>query len=68
MDREAASAIAALFLDEATDQAVSGSVSKETNTDSQMISDCPFPLVAGLGFEPRTSGLLATLSASLLAK
>jgi hypothetical protein len=36
---------------------VSGSVSAGIQTGSQMISDCPFFLVAGTGFEPVTSGL-----------
>lgn len=57
MDREAAGTIAALFIREVPDRAVNESVSKESETDSQMISDCPCSLVAGTGFEPVTSGL-----------
>src|SRR2546430_2026913 len=57
MDREAAGTIAALFLDLEPEPVVSESVSKEEETDPQMISESPFPLVAGTGFEPVTSGL-----------
>ncbi len=57
MDREAAGTIAALFLGkDAIKDDVSNSISKEDETDTQMISECPFLLVAGRGFEPLTSG------------
>jgi formyltetrahydrofolate synthetase len=56
MDREAAGAIAALFVD-AVEPVASESVSTGHETAPQMISEGPFSLVAGTGFEPATSGL-----------
>jgi hypothetical protein len=73
MDREAAGTIAALFVnhEEADEEpetatllartertaALANPLARSTKTPPQMISEGAFSLVAGLGFEPRTSGL-----------
>ena len=57
MDHEAAGTIAVLYLGDQADPASAMPLAKTTKTGTQMISECPFVLVAGTGFEPATSGL-----------
>ncbi len=65
MDREAAGTVAALFIDNDDDAlstdpkrtALANPLARSTKTAPQMISEGPFVVVAGTGFEPVTSGL-----------